>query len=455
MRKVASSASLVGKVIVVVDQTSKAEESFRICAGESGDDVRAAVRGAFGLPFDMPFTVRDGFGCNIVLGFPSVLHGATYQLHRRPTAGSTPNLPPDDELPPASKQVFPTAAAAAPPAARRDQEREYQVSVQPSAGAQGVETVRHIASAREPHAGVPPSGRHAHTRTASPNASGRGAIIRYQELSTAKPPAKEYIPGGKNKKHSSMVPMPGAAKALLIGASYTGQKEALDTPAGDVKAMRAFLIDAGFHGQQLVLTDEKQANAVHVPTKDNMLRAMDWLVADAKAGETLFLHFSGHGVEVRDDQREGTYNEALLPVNFRSTKPFQILRADHLTDLLVTKLPHGVRLVIVCDCAHSGSMVTLPFSLRATKDGNLELREKLGYPEVSADVVMLSGWRGDQTADSTRNALTPAFIQAMSKDTNPTFEALLLEVRNTLYQRSGAGYQVPQISTSKPMRFMD
>jgi len=35
------------------------------------------------------------------------------------------------------------------------------------------------------------------------------------------------------------------------------------------------------------------------PTKKNILSALKWLVKDAAPGDSLFMHFSGHGSEVR------------------------------------------------------------------------------------------------------------------------------------------------------------
>lgn len=42
----------------------------------------------------------------------------------------------------------------------------------------------------------------------------------------------------------------------------------------------------------VILTDD-QKNPLSIPTKANILRAMQWLVKDAQPNDSLFLHFSG------------------------------------------------------------------------------------------------------------------------------------------------------------------
>ena len=42
----------------------------------------------------------------------------------------------------------------------------------------------------------------------------------------------------------------------------------------------------------MILTDD-QKNPLSQPTKANMLRAMKWLVKDARPDDSLFFHFSG------------------------------------------------------------------------------------------------------------------------------------------------------------------
>lgn len=50
-----------------------------------------------------------------------------------------------------------------------------------------------------------------------------------------------------------------------------------------------------YHYQRddIVFLTDNQTNPMNQPTKENILRAMHWLVRDANSNDSLFLHFSG------------------------------------------------------------------------------------------------------------------------------------------------------------------
>lgn len=86
----------------------------------------------------------------------------------------------------------------------------------------------------------------------------------------------------------------GRRRALLIGINYLGQRGQLAGCINDVTNMLAYL--TGYFGYKrehvVVLTDDQQ-RPTGQPTKQNILRAMHWLVEDARPDDSLFFHFSG------------------------------------------------------------------------------------------------------------------------------------------------------------------
>ncbi|KAJ1502340.1 Ca(2+)-dependent cysteine protease [Coelomomyces lativittatus] len=87
---------------------------------------------------------------------------------------------------------------------------------------------------------------------------------------------------------------------------------------------------------------------------------MQWLVDQAMPGDSLFLHFSGHGYQVKDisgDELDG-YDEAILPCDFETEG---YILDDVLYDILVRPLKEGVRLTVVFDSCHSGTALDLPY----------------------------------------------------------------------------------------------
>jgi len=109
----------------------------------------------------------------------------------------------------------------------------------------------------------------------------------------------------------------------------------------------------------VILTDDQQ-NPMSQPTKANLLRAMHWLVKDARPNDSLFFHYSGHGGQTKDldgDEDDG-YDEVIYPVDFR--------QAGHIVDdemhrIMVQPLQPGVRLTAIFDSCHSGSALDLPY----------------------------------------------------------------------------------------------
>lgn len=72
----------------------------------------------------------------------------------------------------------------------------------------------------------------------------------------------------------------------------------------------------------VILTDDQQ-NPISRPTKENMLRAMRWLVEGAESHDSLFFHYSGHGGQIVDftSDQDDVYDETIFPVDFRKNGP--------------------------------------------------------------------------------------------------------------------------------------
>jgi hypothetical protein len=86
----------------------------------------------------------------------------------------------------------------------------------------------------------------------------------------------------------------GRRKALLIGINYFGQRGQLRGCINDVRNMSAYLAEHfGYKREDMVILTDDQQNPMSQPTKQNILRAMHWLVKDARPNDALFFHYSG------------------------------------------------------------------------------------------------------------------------------------------------------------------
>lgn len=88
------------------------------------------------------------------------------------------------------------------------------------------------------------------------------------------------------------------------------------------------------------------------------------LVTTAKDGDVVYLHYSGHGVKLADDDgdEEDGFDECLVPLDFQTKG---IIRDDDLLKILVKPMAEGVFVTSIMDCCHSGSILDLPYSFKA------------------------------------------------------------------------------------------
>ncbi|KAJ2434305.1 Ca(2+)-dependent cysteine protease, partial [Coemansia sp. RSA 2424] len=132
----------------------------------------------------------------------------------------------------------------------------------------------------------------------------------------------------------------GRKRALLIGINYFGTKHMLKGCINDVHNIKKFIIEHfGFkESDMVILTDDQRDNPRRMPTHDNILKAMKWLVTDARMNDSFFFHYSGHGstvVSKTDDEIDGN-DETICPVDFESKG--QIID-DTMNAIMVRPLP--------------------------------------------------------------------------------------------------------------------
>eukprot|EP00755_Sulcionema_specki_P019378 Sspe_Gene.69308::Locus_40859_Transcript_1_1_Confidence_1.000_Length_2935::g.69308::m.69308 len=231
----------------------------------------------------------------------------------------------------------------------------------------------------------------------------------------------------------------GASKLVLIGVSYRDDNEMfLPTAIHDIRAMQQFLTRRGFApSERLILTEEDTSS---LPTRVNILSALRWLVRGSVAGDSLFLHFSGHGArsvlpgEVPDSGLED--GEALAPMDYRTAG---LIRDDELFDILVGGLAPGARLTAVFDCCRSGAMMELPFKLVATDDDGFKFTET-PHPDIPGQVFMVSYANNGVAAAS---ALTTAFIAANNATPGISNQQLVADIRTMLRKRLGDRHSAP------------
>ncbi|XP_062215440.1 metacaspase-1-like [Phragmites australis] len=242
----------------------------------------------------------------------------------------------------------------------------------------------------------------------------------------------------------------GKKRALLVGVSYTGTPHELRGTVNDVKEMRRLLCDKfGFPSGCILELTEKETDPYRVPTRENLLLAMRWLVEGCAAGDSLAFHFSGHAVQKldsNDDEMDG-YNEALCPVDFEQSGK---ILDDEINETIVKPLGRGVKLHAIVDTCHSGTILDLPYLCRLSRTGYRQW-ENHCRPSGMAKrpngglAISISGCSDDQkSADASGfsesasiGAMTDSFIKAVEAEPGTTYGRLLSAMRARI--RDGQG----------------
>ncbi|KAI0297814.1 caspase domain-containing protein [Multifurca ochricompacta] len=140
----------------------------------------------------------------------------------------------------------------------------------------------------------------------------------------------------------------GRRRALLIGISYRG--ELLNTHK-DVDRYRGVLLE-----DITVLKDDPALPSHLQPTRENILRELRRLVADAAPGDRFTFLYSGHS----NQQRSKDLNEEDFKDEYLITIDDDIVVDNELNDILVMPLPAGCSLFALLDTCHSGTLLDLP-----------------------------------------------------------------------------------------------
>ena len=154
--------------------------------------------------------------------------------------------------------------------------------------------------------------------------------------------------------------------------------------------IKKFLVEKkGFkESEMLILMDDGRH---HSPTKKNIVEAFKKIAEYSKAGDAVFIHYSGHGGRVRDtsgDEEDG-YDETLIPVDFRQAG--QIVD-DDILKILVIPFKAGVTVTVLMDCCHSGTVLDLPYRFSADDskmhvDQGFKMDTFMGKLGAAGDVV--------------------------------------------------------------------
>lgn len=130
--------------------------------------------------------------------------------------------------------------------------------------------------------------------------------------------------------------------AVLVGIDDYAGAEKLPYCAADQRALRDQLVASGFPADHVCTLEDQAADLQFRPTKENIEREFERIVAQVGQDDLLVVGFSGHGVQI-----EG--KSYLCPIDGRLDDASQMISVDALLERL-GKCPARLKLVVVDAC---------------------------------------------------------------------------------------------------------
>jgi hypothetical protein len=234
-------------------------------------------------------------------------------------------------------------------------------------------------------------------------------------------------------------------KGLFIGTNYKNSPLSvqLSGPENDAINLSSFFKNS-FHFSECKTIIGSKAS------KYNIMEGIKWLLKDAKEGDLLFFHYSGHGTQITDfdgNEIDGK-DEVLVPDDFKLNG---FISDDELFKKLILKVPKNIGLVNIIDTCHSGSMLDLPNKYISKNDTILGQYSKMF---IKGNIVSISASQDNQTASDVRTsttsygALTNVLMSCIGKRQLRISLSTLLKDMTKELKKAGFS-QTPVISTSE------
>jgi hypothetical protein len=239
--------------------------------------------------------------------------------------------------------------------------------------------------------------------------------------------------------------------ALLIGSNYINTPNSrLYGCINDIINIKNMLIDAYEYNSSniIMLRDDKQEV---LPTRENIIANLTTVIANSSNYEELWIHYSGHGSRIIDDNYDEAdgYDEVVIPCDYTTS--------GYITDDVIFDIIKNTkcRTIIVMDCCNSGTVCDLQW----TFENNADSFNKFMNPNriiPNPNVFMISGCKDDQLSNDIYDnenkqscgALTSTMLKCLRKSNhNIGLFGLYDDICNTLIT-AGFLNQLPLLSCS-------
>jgi hypothetical protein len=200
-------------------------------------------------------------------------------------------------------------------------------------------------------------------------------------------------------------------RALLIGINYFGTGNQLSGCVNDIENVKDLLINTlGFADKNIVVMVDSEDDPSHLspcrPTRAKVVAAIQSIVKATQAGDTLYIHYSGHGTHYRN--YDGLDVEIDAQDEYMCTVDNSYIKDDELHAIVNHQIADKAKVVIVFDCCHSGTMLDLSYkwSIGQKVDSNNPCKY---CTSKCVKIVTISGCMDRQTSADAYIGVVPDF----------------------------------------------
>ena len=232
-------------------------------------------------------------------------------------------------------------------------------------------------------------------------------------------------------------------RALLIGINYNGTINQLYGCINDINNVEKKITSSFGFTEIIKLTDDTLIK----PTRQNILDQMKSILNKSQKGDSVFIHFSGHGSQTFDrngDEKDG-YDEVLVSMDLKG------ITDDEIKQLVQSNLKSGVKLFCLFDSCHSGTVLDLRYQYLDSDNFDKDT-QNLKNELTPSTCIMISGCRDSQTSGDAwinrqaQGAMSWSFLEALNTSNKVlSWKQLLQKMRDLL--RESTFEQIPQLSS--------
>jgi len=207
----------------------------------------------------------------------------------------------------------------------------------------------------------------------------------------------------------------GPRRAVIIGCDYQGKIGTLRAGIADaLQWARFFMKRCGLREEDIrLLTDDTshyQQKECSIATRDNIRRALTWLVARAVQGDQLYFVFCGHGAQIVAEEFAGQKRceNAVVPTDVCAEGDQPRVVSDTDVHKALLRVPGGAQATLVYDCCHAGQPLDrsgLDYLTEYVGRGRVDYDKLKGHP-VLPRFLDLQQWKMKPTpAEAVRESM--------------------------------------------------